>query len=102
MNIKLSIVIVEYHCIDEIMHCVASIKKHLQLPYEIIVSSNSCYNQQEQKKIDQKIVMRSLRPNIRKQRLDTTSVHFIIILMMTCLLMLIMATGPAMILALKP
>ena len=53
MNIKLSIVIVEYHCIDEIMHCVASIKKHLQLPYEIIVSSNSCYNQQEQEKIDQ-------------------------------------------------
>ncbi len=55
MNKKtlLSFIIVEYHSIDEIIHCVASIKKHLKIPSEIIVSSNSCYKKQRQKEIEQ-------------------------------------------------
>ena len=49
----LSIVIVEYQSINEIMQCVASIKTHIKMPFEIIVSSNSCYDQQRQKEIEQ-------------------------------------------------
>jgi len=49
----LSIVIVEYHSIDEIMQCVASFGTHVKMPYEIIVSSNSCYNKQQQAEIKQ-------------------------------------------------
>ncbi len=52
-KIILSIIIVEYHSTDEVMHCVASIKKHVKMPYEIIVSSNSCYDEQQQSTIDQ-------------------------------------------------
>ena len=51
MDIKLSMVIVEYHCIDEIMQCVESLKTHIKIPYEIIISSNSCYNDQQRKTI---------------------------------------------------
>lgn len=43
----LSIVIVEYKSVDEIEHCVDSISAALNLPYEIIVSSNSCYSSAE-------------------------------------------------------
>ena len=53
MDIKLSVVIVEYHSISEIMQCVASFKTHIKMSYEIIVSSNSCYDQQQQEAIDQ-------------------------------------------------
>ncbi len=55
MNEKtlLSVIIVEYHSIDEIMQCVASFKEHFKMPYEIIVSSNSCYDQQKQAEISQ-------------------------------------------------
>jgi len=49
----LSVVIVEYHSINEIMQCVASFATHIKMPYEIIVSSNSCYDQQQQAAIDQ-------------------------------------------------
>lgn len=48
----LSIVIVEYKSIDEIRNCICSIKKHINLPYEVIVSSNSCYMESEQDGID--------------------------------------------------
>ena len=51
-SIPLSVVIVEYHCIDEILRCVTSLKAHLKMPYEVVVSSNSCYNKKQQEKID--------------------------------------------------
>ncbi len=35
------------------MHCVESFKTHMKVPYEIIVSSNSCYDQQQQNEIIQ-------------------------------------------------
>lgn len=53
MGMKLSVVIVEYHSINEIMQCVASFKTHIKMPYEIIVSSNSCYDTRQQAAIDQ-------------------------------------------------
>ncbi len=46
MSIILSIVIIEYHSTQEIKECVSHLKTHIQLPYEIIVSSNSCYDEQ--------------------------------------------------------
>jgi len=54
MNKKtlLSFIIVEYHSIDEIKQCVTSIKTHVKMAYEIIVSSNSCYNEDQQDYID--------------------------------------------------
>lgn len=51
MNILLSIVIVEYNSIDEITTCVCALKQNIQVPYEIIVSSNSCYNSEQQRLI---------------------------------------------------
>lgn len=45
MNPVLSIVVVEYKGIDEVRDCVASIQQKLQLPHEVIVSSNSCYDE---------------------------------------------------------
>lgn len=51
MTIELSIVIVEYHSVDEICSCVDRIFSKLSLPFEIIVSSNSCYTQAEQEKV---------------------------------------------------
>jgi len=53
MDIKLSVVIVEYHSIKEVMQCVASFKEHIKMSYEIIVSSNSCYNCQKREEINQ-------------------------------------------------
>ena len=41
MNIFISVVIIEYHSYLEIKECIASLKAHLSIPYEIIVSSNS-------------------------------------------------------------
>lgn len=51
MNIILSIVIIEYHSIQEIQECVSHLKAHIQLPYEIIISSNSCYDEQQRVQI---------------------------------------------------
>lgn len=47
----LSIVIVEYHSPDDIRHCTASIAKQVHVPYEVIVSSNSCYSPEEQQRM---------------------------------------------------
>ena len=52
MNLLLSIVIVEYHSINDIMRCVASLWTHIKVPFEIIVSSNSCYDKQQRDSID--------------------------------------------------
>lgn len=52
MSIILSVVIVEYHNIQEIKECVASVKRHIKMPYEIIVSSNSCYDEQQSMAVD--------------------------------------------------
>lgn len=52
MNILLSIVIVEYHSKDEIRQCISSLQSHLTMPYEIIVSSNSCYSEVDRKDIE--------------------------------------------------
>ncbi|MBP3757932.1 MAG: glycosyltransferase family 2 protein [Prevotella sp.] len=53
MNTILSIVIVEFHSANEIQHCFTALKQHLSMPFEIIVSSNSCYSKEERKEIDQ-------------------------------------------------
>ena len=50
---RLSIVIVEYKSIDEIQNCVVSLGKYLRLPYEVIVSSNSCYTKEQKESICQ-------------------------------------------------
>ena len=51
MNAMLSVVIVEYRRMDEVLMCVDVLKQHLSVPYEIIVSSNSCYEEQEKARI---------------------------------------------------
>ena len=53
MMIDLSIVIVEYNSIREILDCVASLKSHIKVHAEIIISSNSCYDEQQRQSIDQ-------------------------------------------------
>ncbi len=52
METKLSVVIVEYRSIPEIRECVEALKRHLDVPYEIIVSSNSCYSEEERQQAD--------------------------------------------------
>jgi hypothetical protein len=51
MDTILSVVIVEYNSIPETRSCIASLKTHIQVPYEIIISSNSCYSQQQKAQI---------------------------------------------------
>lgn len=51
MNIFLSIVIVEYFSEEDIEKCTQSIASNLHIPFEIIVSSNSCYGKDKQKKL---------------------------------------------------
>ena len=53
MDTVLSIVIVEYHSIGEIQRCVASLRTHVKVPYEVVVSSNSCYSAQQQEAINE-------------------------------------------------
>lgn len=52
-TVKLSFIIVEYHSIDEILICQRSILENisLEIPYEIIVSSNSVYPKNKQKEL---------------------------------------------------
>lgn len=38
--------IVEFHSINEVLHCIDSIHASVGLPHEIIVSSNSCYDKE--------------------------------------------------------
>lgn len=52
MDIKLSVVIVEYNSIQEIRECIEALKKHLNVSYEIIVSSNSNYSPEQCKQAD--------------------------------------------------
>lgn len=52
MEIELSVVIVEYHSIQEIRKCVEALKEHLNVSYEIIVSSNSNYSSEQRKQAD--------------------------------------------------
>lgn len=52
MDISLSFIIVEYHSIEEIRKCTNSLKANINIPYEVIVSSNSCYGNEERNKID--------------------------------------------------
>ena len=47
---KLSIVIVEYHSVDDISRCIAAIKSSLK-NVEIIVSSNSMYDEEYAKEL---------------------------------------------------
>lgn len=54
MEKKLSIVIVEYRRVDEVKQSIASLKQYLALPYEIIVSSNSCYSDEERAQINER------------------------------------------------
>lgn len=48
MNITVSIVVVEYFSEEDIYKCANSIANNLNVSYEIIVSSNSCYNKEKQ------------------------------------------------------
>lgn len=48
MKPLLSIVIVEYNSIDEIKNCVESLFHSIKIPFEVIVSSNSCYGEVDQ------------------------------------------------------
>jgi len=51
-KVKISIIIIEYYSIEEIKRCISSIEKSCKnIPYEIIVSSNSMYDKELQKKI---------------------------------------------------
>ena len=48
----LSIIIIEYHSLNDIKKCIESIKANCpDLEYEVIVSSNSCYSEKKQKEI---------------------------------------------------
>lgn len=40
----ISFIIVEYHSIEELTHCIDAIDANVSLEHEIIVSSNSCYD----------------------------------------------------------
>jgi hypothetical protein len=41
---KISIVIIEYHCMEDVLRCLESVEQHLgSLDHESIVLSNSCY-----------------------------------------------------------
>ena len=51
MDIVLSIIIVEYNCISNIRTCVETLRSHIQVPCEIIVSSNSCYDEAKRSEI---------------------------------------------------
>lgn len=51
MQNLLSFVIVEYRSIDEIVSCTAAIESKVTEPHEIIISSNSCYSEEEKKAI---------------------------------------------------
>ena len=53
MNITVSIVVVEYFSEEDIYKCANSIANNLNVSYEIIVSSNSCYNKEKQQKLTQ-------------------------------------------------
>lgn len=46
----ISIIVIEYHSLDEIGHFLYSIKENIKEEYEVIVSSNSQYTEEEQKK----------------------------------------------------
>ena len=51
MDVTLSVVIVEYKSTNEIQRCVESFRSRINMPYELIVSSNSCYDHQKQEEI---------------------------------------------------
>ena len=52
MDVELSIIIVEYHNIQEVRECVTSLKNHISVPYEVIISSNSCYDEKQRHEIE--------------------------------------------------
>lgn len=58
MTNTISIIIVEYFSDKEIAKCIEAISFKLKMPYEIIVSSNSCYSNQRQK------ILRKEIPNV--------------------------------------
>ncbi len=47
----ISFIIVEYHSIDEVKKCANTLSRHITLPMEIIISSNSCYDKDVQQNI---------------------------------------------------
>lgn len=51
-NPTISIIIVEYQHLEEIKRCVDSLEDRINVPFEIIVSSNSCYSDEQKKNID--------------------------------------------------
>ena len=51
MEKLLSLVIVEYNSVNEIVQCVEAINNMLKMPHEVIVSSNSCYDLSQQSDI---------------------------------------------------
>lgn len=49
---KVSIVIIEYHSLNELQKCVDSVSRVFDIEKEIIISSNSCYSEQRQKELE--------------------------------------------------
>lgn len=47
----LSIIVIEYKCIEEVNRCISSIQTNITVPHEVIVSSNSCYTEADKKTI---------------------------------------------------
>lgn len=48
----ISIIIIEYHSLEEITKCIDAVKKNCDgIDYELLVSSNSCYSKEKQEEI---------------------------------------------------
>ncbi len=54
-NLLVSFIIVEYYSVDEVKKCVDFIAQHVTLPTEIIVSSNSCYDEHLQQEVAERV-----------------------------------------------
>lgn len=54
MNEILSLIVVEYNSVDEVVQCINAIDSKLTMAHEIIVSSNSCYDTKKKEAIRNK------------------------------------------------
>lgn len=53
---KISVVVVEYHSLEELKKCTETIQTAFSWEVEIIASSNSCYPPTEQERIKKSII----------------------------------------------
>lgn len=52
---KISVVVVEYHSLEELKKCTETIQTAFSWEVEIIASSNSCYPPTEQERIKKRV-----------------------------------------------